>query len=134
MASDAFVPYTVRTGYLLNGIPPAHQRRLHKRAVKQNTSVANVIGQILADRYGIDFQPSGRPLIAPTVAAASGRFSLRLPQEVVDAVRAEADVRAVTMRSVMIDALSEALKLKSPPPTAVDPVKRPGRPRTERNH
>jgi hypothetical protein len=127
---DGFVPYGQRVGYLLNNVPEAHMRRLYKRAEKQKTSMTNVVGEILAARYGIGFVASTRPQLL--AFQTRGNLSLRLPLAVLEAARTEADARAVTIRTVLLDALSEALRLRPPAPTSVDPAKRPGRPRTER--
>lgn len=127
--NEGFIPYQERVGYLLNSVPEPHMRRLIKRAEREKTSITNVVVGILAESFGVPFVPSGRP---QTQFQIAGSLSLRLPLAVLDAARAEADRRSVTIRTVMLDALSEALRLKPPPPTSVDPAKRPGRPRSER--
>ena len=120
-----FVPYAQRGGYLLNGVPGPHMRRLSARAKRENTSIANVVSTILSERCAIPFEPSPRPFL---VAGESEQLSLRLPLAVLDCIRAEAEKRGVTMRTVILDGLSDSLKLKAPPPTTVGP-NRPGRPR-----
>ena len=122
-----FVPYTHRHGYIVSNMPAPHMRRLAKQAERQNTSAANIVGRILADRYGLRFEPSTRkqrrPLTEPSL-------SVRLPDELWNAVEAEAVGRGITMRSVILDALSERFGLKAPEPTIVY-GRRPGRPRKD---
>lgn len=120
-----FVPYEEREGYLLNNVPTAHMRRLTKLARKRDTSLTNVAGQILADRYGLDFEQSTRR----NISTESDRVLFRLPPSVMTSVRHEAALREVTIRTVMLDALSESFGLKRPAPTHIDPAKRPGRPK-----
>ncbi len=127
---EGFVPYQQRVGYLLNNVPETIMRRLHRTAAKEKTSMTNIVGEILSERYRVDFIPSARPQLLSS--SPTRNLSLRLPALMMQAARREADDRAVTIRTVLLDALAEALRLKPPPPTSVDPAKRPGRPRTER--
>ena len=125
---DGFVPYQQRAGYLLKDVPERLMRRLMRQAVKEETSLTNVVGRILAERYEIRFTQSVRPQFFATVHLPSS-LSLRLPPLILDAVETEANERQVTMRTVLLDALSKEFKLKAPSPTAVAPGKRPGRPK-----
>lgn len=122
-----FVPYTQRHGYILNGVPKPHMRRLQKESTRRDTSVTNVVGQILANRYQLAFSPSTRNHV-PVHDGAT--VSFRLPHELFTAVTHEAISRNVTVRSVILDALSQSFKLKAPEPTPV-PGRRPGRPRKD---
>jgi hypothetical protein len=122
-----FVSYRNREGYLLNGVPAPLMRRLTKKAIKQNTSLTNVAGSILAEAYGVEFEESTRSKPASNVEATV--ISLRLPVEVLNAIRAGANERSITIRSVILEILSLSFGLKAPEPTHVDPDKRPGRPK-----
>lgn len=126
--SHRFVPYVRREGYILNHVPDLHLRRLQDRAYRLHTSVADVMVSLLAARYGLGYHPSGRPPRGATTKS----LSLRLPVEVIAAVRKEAESRNVTIRTVMLDAVSDSFRLKRPAPTSVTPGKRPGRPPTVR--
>jgi hypothetical protein len=125
VGSDRFVPYQRRRGYPLNSVPEPHMRNLHRRAHSKHTSLTNVAGEIFARRYGILFSPSRR---GPR-EQDSNDLHLRLPVDVLDAVREEAEGRNVTIRTVMLDAISDEFRLKRPAPTTVEPGKIPGRPR-----
>lgn len=120
------MPYVERQGYLLNDVPAPHMRHIAKRARSRNTSLTNVAGQLLAERYSLVFEESTR---RNKNGATGDTLALRLPVEVMEAVRAEADERSVTIRTVMLDALSDSFGLKRPKPTHVDPARRPGRPK-----
>jgi len=127
----SFIPYGKREGYLLNSIPKPIRRRLSKEAEKRNTSLANVVSEVLAGRYGIEIELSSRTFGQGRESFDGGGSSLglRLPPAVLQAVRAEADARGVAMRSVMLIALSDHFGLKAPESTKVDPARRPGRPK-----
>lgn len=120
-----FVRYKEREGYLLNNVPADHMARLTFLAQNRNTSLTNVAGLALADRYGLPFEPSTRR----NVTSSSNRVLFKLPPEVMVSVRHEAALRKVTIRTVMLDALSDAFGLQRPAPTHIDPARRPGRPR-----
>jgi predicted HicB family RNase H-like nuclease len=124
VAETDFVPYSQRVQYILHGVPATFQRRLQREA--RHRSVANVVNEILADRYRIPYEPSRR---GPKGTNGSSTLMLRLPPAVHAGISGEADARSVTMRTVILDALGEAFKLKAPPPTTVG--KRPGRPRKD---
>lgn len=121
------MPYTHRHGYIVSNMPAPHMRRLAKQAERQNTSAANIVGSILAARYGLQFEPSTRKHRQPLNTTV---LSVRLPGELWAAVEAEAVGRGITMRSVILDALSDKFGLKAPEPTIVY-GRRPGRPRKD---
>jgi hypothetical protein len=130
----SFIPYGRREGYLLNAIPKPLRRRLSKEAEKRNTSLANVVSEVLAGRYGIEIELSSRVFGQGVQGRESfdgggSSLGLRLPPTVLQAVRAEADGRRVAMRSVMLIALSDHFGLEPPESTKVDPKRRPGRPK-----
>jgi hypothetical protein len=54
-------------------------------------------------------------------------LSVRVPAEVMDCLREEADDQRITIRSVILNALADEFKLKRPPATFVAPGSRPGR-------
>lgn len=121
------MPYKQREGYVLNGVPGPHMRRLTRLAEKRDTSLTNVAGSILADVYEVPFEESTRK--KPTSNPEATTLYLMLPCALMNAIRIDAQVESVTIRSVMLEHLSEHLRLKSPEPTHVDPGKRPGRPK-----
>jgi hypothetical protein len=121
-----FVPYSRRETYQLHNIPPAVLRNIGRRSIKRRTSYANVVAQILAARCQIPFASSQRH--RPGGASWNNHsLSVRVPVEVMDCVRAEAEAERITIRSVILNALADEFKLKRPPATFVAPGSRPGR-------
>jgi len=121
-----FVPYSGRDTYQLHGIPQAHRRNIERRAVKQNTSFANIVSQALADQCGITYAPSVRKH-RPLTWLRSDSLVIRVPPEVMDCVRAHARHEQITLRSAMLNLLSDAFMLKRPVATHVEPGREPGR-------
>lgn len=120
-----FVPYTQRETYQLHNIPAAHMRNIGRRAVKRRTSYADVVTKVLCDRCDFPFAPSQRK--GYVWGRRSDSLSVRVPTSVMQCVRDEADREQITIRSVILNALSDAFHLKRPPATHVDPGSRPGR-------
>lgn len=121
-----FVPYTQRETYQLHRIPAAHMRNIGRRAVKRRTSYADVVTKVLCDRCDVPFIPSQR--IRPLGTGwYTNSLSVRVPPEVMQCVRDEAEREQITIRSVILNALSDAFGLKRPPATHVEPGSRPGR-------
>lgn len=120
-----FVPYSRRETYQLHNIPAPHQRNIQRRAVKRNTSFANVVAQVMSDWCDTPFTPSQRMHRARMWNGSS--LTVRLPVEVMDCIRRTAEEERCTIRSVMLNALSDAFGLKRPPVTHVEPGSRPGR-------
>lgn len=119
-----------KTQYILNGIPPDIRKAILERAQEQDVSVASVVAATLCARYSIPFTPSGRHL-RPEYQSTP-QINLRLPALTVKAVRAEADQRHLTMRSVMLVGLAEAFGLPAPAVNSVDPASRGGRPKAKK--
>lgn len=122
-----FVPYSRRETYQLHNIPPAHLRNIRRRSIRRNTSYANIVAQVLSDRCGIPFAPSQRKMQALRDTTMPASLSVRVPAEVMQCIREEAERESVTFRSVILNALSDAFGLKRPPVTHVEPGSRPGR-------
>lgn len=119
-----FVPYTQRETYQLHNIPKAHLRNIGRRAVKKNMSYADVAAQAMAYQCGIPFVPSQRR--RPQVGRESTSLSVRVPVDVMECIRLAADEERITIRSVMLNMLSDEFGLKRPSVTHVS-GKRPGR-------
>jgi hypothetical protein len=120
-----FVPYSRRETYQLHNIPPAVLRNIGRRSVKRRTSYANVVAKILADRCQIPFVDSQRRRYGQSWTNSS--LSVRVPSEVMDCLRDEAEAERITIRSVILNALADEFKLRRPPVTHVEPGSRPGR-------
>jgi hypothetical protein len=121
-----FVPYSRRETYQLHNIPVPHMRNIARRSVKRRTSYANVVAQVLAEWCGIPFASSQRRRPGDSGWHKTS-ISVRVPVEVMDCLRATANEERCTIRSVMLNVLSDAFGLKRPPVTHVEPGSRPGR-------
>ena len=120
-----FVPYTGRDTYHLHRIPRAHRRNIERRAAKANTSFANVVAKALADQCGIPYVPSQRQ--HQPVWMRTDSLVVRVPREVMDCIRDTAWREQITLRSAILNSLSDAFRLKRPPATHVEPGRQPGR-------
>ncbi len=120
-----FVPYTQRETYQLLNIPPAVMRNIERRSTRRAMSYADTVALILATKYDIPFAPS--PRARANVERNRNSITLRLPAEVMAAVRTEAELERTTFRSVILNRLADAFGLKRPPATHVEPGSRPGR-------
>lgn len=121
-----FVPYTQRETYQLHRVPKPHMRNIERRSVRRLTSRADVVTKILCERCDVPFSPSRRARIRINSAIPSS-LSVRVPANVMQCIRDEAEREQITIRSVILNALSDAFKLKRPPATHVEPGSRPGR-------
>ncbi len=123
--------------YLLTDIPPALIDKLVKEAETRDTSIANIVSGVLAHDLGVEFTPSDRHLrpemkgevyIRPSGQNIGVTMNLRLPSTVMKAWRQEEALSGLTMRAIVLTALSDAFDL-DPPETKTLSGKRPGRPR-----
>jgi hypothetical protein len=94
-------------------IPRTVIAAVRRDAKKRNLSVNNVVGEILAQRFGQTWDSSGYGF---TDSGEADQWVLRLPIELRDAIKAEARDGA-TMTGVILVAVSEHYKLKVSPPT-----------------
>lgn len=120
------VPYRERVAYKLNGIPLGLRTALYRQSREEDTSYANLIGAKLAASYGLDFEASDR---GHANGPPEDTLLLRLPSTVWEAVKASADERGLSFRSVILEAIAESFGLEPPAPTTVNPKRRPGRPK-----
>lgn len=123
----AFVPYGKRESFLLTAIPESIRDALRKEAEVQNTSMTNVVGEILCDHYKLKWSSSGRPLRSDFSGGVN--LGLRLPPAVLEMVRAEAHGREIAQRAVILEIIARHFSLAVPEATKVNPARRRGRPR-----
>ncbi|MDX6506219.1 MAG: myo-inositol-phosphate synthase [Gaiellaceae bacterium] len=91
---------------------PGELKRLLSEEVRTSgRSLNDVAVGILASRFAVSFDPSGRPGKAP---GSSGSVLLRMPQELKDKLTARAAQRKRNVNDLIVETLSERLEGKEP--------------------
>ncbi len=89
-------------------MPPTLKRRLAAEVASRDSALNDVIGEILADRFGAQFAPSGRRGSRP---GDSGVVLLRIPPALKQRIRAAALARGSNTNRVIVEALADHLGL-----------------------
>src|SRR5919109_5591012 len=97
---------------LLVRMPPPLKRALAREVVRRRGTMNDVAVSILAERFGVRFEPSGRR--GASTPGASGAVLLRVPAELKEALRAEARSSASTTNTLVVDTLTEELRERGP--------------------
>ncbi len=97
---------------------PAHLKvALVRETARRNSSVNDVAAGILAEAYGVPYQPSGRR--RKVLAGSSPVLLLRVPHGLKDEIRAGAAREGTNANDVILAALADGLGVPSRPKTAV---------------
>jgi myo-inositol-1-phosphate synthase len=96
---------------ILVRMPPALKRRLVDEVAARQLALNDVAVGILADRFGVAFEPSGRRGAGP---GASGAVVLRLPPELKRRIRAAASERGTNANDLVVHTLGQQLGVPSP--------------------
>jgi myo-inositol-1-phosphate synthase len=99
-----------RTGILVR-MPAGLKSALAREVARRGSTLNDIAVQILADRFGVRFQPSGRK---GSVPGTSGDVLLRVPTELKERLQGAAEASASTTNRLVIDTLSEELRGKEP--------------------
>src|ERR671919_375036 len=97
-----------RTGILVR-MPAALKSALAREVARRGSTLNDIAVQILADRFGVHFEPSGRK---GSVPGTSGDVLLRVPTELKERLQGAAEASASTTNRLVIDTLSEELRGK----------------------
>jgi myo-inositol-1-phosphate synthase len=97
---------------LLVRMPERLKRRLAREVARRQGTMNDVAVSILAERFGVPFEPSGRR--GGAVPGASGTVLLRVPAALKRALRDEAEAAASTTNQLVVDTLSDELQGKEP--------------------
>jgi myo-inositol-1-phosphate synthase len=92
-------------------MPPALKRRLAREVARRASTLNDVAVELLAARFDVPFQPSGRKGRVP---GDTGVVLLRIPPALKRSIKAEADAQATTTNGVILDALTAGLDSESP--------------------
>jgi myo-inositol-1-phosphate synthase len=87
-------------------MPPDLKRRLADEVARRKASLNDVAVAILASRFGVTFEPSGRRGAPPRPA---GDVLLRMPRELKDRLARRAGERKRTTHDLIVETLSEGL-------------------------
>lgn len=114
----------MRSQFYLTGIPVVLRDALETRARTMGTSVANIVGEILAARYGIEFTPSARKIhprfaerdeyVRPDGQDIGRVMNMYLPSAIVEALRNEARDTGVRQRGIVLSSLATSLGVTLP--------------------
>src|SRR5918996_1476758 len=99
-----------RTGILVR-MPAALKSALAREVARRGSTLNDIAVQILADRFGVHFEPSGRK---GSVPGTSGDVLLRVPTELKERLQGAAEASASTTNRLVVDTLSEELRGKEP--------------------
>ncbi|HXV56782.1 MAG TPA: inositol-3-phosphate synthase [Gaiellaceae bacterium] len=95
---------------LLVRMPSALKRSLAREVARRGSTMNDVAVSILAERFGVDFEPSGRR--GGSRPGASGAVLLRVPTRLRTALKDEAARTAVTTNGLVVATLEDALTRK----------------------
>jgi myo-inositol-1-phosphate synthase len=87
-------------------MPPALKRRLAREVARRGSTLNDVAVELLAERYGVPFEPSGRRGRAP---GETGVVLLRVPPELKRKLEAGARERGTSSNNLIVESLSEQL-------------------------
>lgn len=93
---------------LVRNVPPRLKGKIARRVRDEDRNMNDVLVQILARRYGVAYDPTGRKAGNREVGA-SATLMLYLPNELRDAIDLDARASGDTMRNTVVKAISEEL-------------------------
>jgi myo-inositol-1-phosphate synthase len=96
---------------ILVRMPPALKRRLAREVTRRESTLNDVAVELLADRFGVPFQPSGRRGRAP---GDTGVVLLRVPPELKRRLESAASERASSANNLIVESLSKQLDVSHP--------------------
>jgi myo-inositol-1-phosphate synthase len=96
---------------ILVRMPSTLKRRLAREVARRESTLNDVAVEILADQFGVDFQPSGR---RGPVPGDTGVVLLRMPPELKRQLDAAARERRSSTNKVVVETLSERLGGSTP--------------------
>jgi myo-inositol-1-phosphate synthase len=92
-------------------MPSALKRRLAREVARRESTLNDIAVELLAERYGVAFEPSGRK---GNVPGDTGVVLLRVPPELKQRLDADARERRSSTNKVIVEALTEQLGSTSP--------------------
>src|SRR5918994_2901852 len=96
---------------LLVRMPPALKQALAREVGRRGSTLNDVAVELLATRFGVRFEPSGRKGRVP---GTSGAVLLRVPPDLKRRLKAAADATASMTNTLIIETLANELERKGP--------------------
>lgn len=96
---------------VLVSLPPAMKRKVVARAKRDGSNMNDVVVGILAARFRVEYEPSGRSGVA---GCESVRVVLRMPALLKRRIQMEALNRETDMGEVIVSVLATRLRVKVP--------------------
>lgn len=93
-------------------ISPRLKEKIAAKVAKTGTGMNDLLAEILADHYSVDFAASGN---AARPVGASTKIVLGLPGELQALIRADAEQSGESMRNVAVKILSSHFRVKYEP-------------------
>ncbi len=90
-------------------MPPAIKRAVVREVARRGSNLNDVVVAVLADRFGIPFEPSGRRRKA--IPGAAGAVVLRMPPELRRELKDAARRRRLNVNDLVLLTLSQALEV-----------------------
>jgi myo-inositol-1-phosphate synthase len=90
---------------------PALKRRLAREVARRESTLNDVAVELLAERFGVPFEPSGR---RGRVPGETGVVLLRVPPDLKRQLEATARERATSTNNLIVESLSEQLDVSHP--------------------
>src|SRR6266545_4330634 len=97
---------------ILVRMPTTLKRRLAREVARRQSTLNDVAVDLLAGRFGVEFEPSGR---SGPVPGATGVVLLRVPPELKRRLDAAARERDTSTNSVVVESLAERLDVSLHP-------------------
>jgi len=97
-----------RVGYRdknVRNVPETVKRVVLNAALAHDVTMADHVGAILGERYGVVYYATGRKTQRPDLNG--DQFMLTLPPEVIDGITREARERGITESSVVLGAIAD---------------------------
>lgn len=89
----------------VRNVPPKVKQVVMNDALAHEMTMADAVGIILGQRYGVVYTPTGRRSQRPD--AKGDQFMLSLPPEIVDSIAKESRERRITESSVILAVISD---------------------------
>lgn len=103
----------MRVSLIIQDVPEKIALCVEDQAAERDIPIGHVIGEMLCSRYGIYFNPP-REQKRPDRETGSRNWVVRVPPELREAIRTDAEITGATLRGVCLQALAERCGIDNP--------------------